>query len=100
MSEKLLTIREVSHLLEISEKEVVDLAEQGKIPAYKVGGLYLRFKKDQIDEIRHRFVPDSAAARMKYTPFERARDFLVYNDFYIVSATVILAIVYIIFKGI
>ena len=44
--EKLLTVREVSVLLRISEKEVMDLAETGLIPAYKVGGVYVRFKKD------------------------------------------------------
>ena len=39
--EKLLTVREASLILGISEKEVLDLAESGAIPAYKIGGVYL-----------------------------------------------------------
>lgn len=40
--EKLWTVRDVSIFLGISEKEVIDLAESGAIPAYKIGGVYLR----------------------------------------------------------
>ena len=50
--EKLLTVREVSALLEISEKDVLDLAESGALPAYKVGGVYLRFKPSQVEEFK------------------------------------------------
>ena len=50
--EKLLTIREVSLFLGISEKEVIDLAESQALPAYKIGGVYLRFKRQQIEEYR------------------------------------------------
>ncbi|MBU1999085.1 MAG: helix-turn-helix domain-containing protein, partial [Candidatus Omnitrophica bacterium] len=50
--EKLLTVRDVSFLLGVSEKEVLDLAQNSSIPAYKVGGVYLRFKKDQVDEYK------------------------------------------------
>ena len=46
--EKLLTIREVSLYLGISEKDVIELSENGTIPAYKIGGVYLRFKREQI----------------------------------------------------
>jgi len=99
MSEKLLTIREVSHILGISEKEVVDLAEQGKIPAYKVGGVYLRFRRDQIEEMRRKFVHPHISHPQKYNFAERVRDFVFYNDFYIISAVIILIIIYIIFKG-
>ena len=50
--EKLLTIREVSLYLGISEKEVIELAESQTIPAYRVGGVYLRFKRQQIEEFK------------------------------------------------
>ena len=43
--EKLLTVREVSILLNISEKEVMDLAQAGVIPAYKVGGGFLKIQE-------------------------------------------------------
>ena len=52
MPEKLLSIKEVSEYLKISEEEVKRLVDMGEIPAYKIGGTFLRFRKEQIDAIR------------------------------------------------
>ena len=41
MTSKLLNIRDVAKYLNITEKEVIELAESGAIPAYKVGGVRL-----------------------------------------------------------
>jgi len=99
--EKLLTIREVSILLGISEKEVIDLAEVGTIPAYKVGGVYLRFKKDQIEAYRHKnkATLHKAFTAEKDSPGEWINDFLYFNDFYILSALLIIILLFIIFRG-
>ena len=60
--EKLLTVREVAAFLGISEKDVLDLAQSSQIPAYKVGGVYLRFKKEQVEEygLKHAEHPKEA----------------------------------------
>ncbi len=102
--EKLLTIREVSQILNISEKEVVDFAENGSIPAYKVGGVYLRFRRAQIEEFRIRFKSPAQGnsqdnASPKYLFRERLSDFLYFNDFYILAFLIIILIVVIIFNG-
>lgn len=47
-----MNIKEVADYLRISEEEVKDLVTKGEIPAYKVGGLLLRFKKDQVEYYR------------------------------------------------
>ena len=47
-----LTIREVSQILGILEKDVIALAENGEISAYKVGGVYLRFRPEQVEIYR------------------------------------------------
>lgn len=52
MSEKLLSIREVADHLKISEEEVKRLVDIGEIPAYKIGGTFLRFRREQIDAIK------------------------------------------------
>lgn len=52
MPEKLLSIEEVADYLGISEEEVKRLVDVGEIPAYKIGGSFLRFRKEQIDAIR------------------------------------------------
>jgi excisionase family DNA binding protein len=52
MPEKLLTIREVADHLKVSEEEVKRLVDIGEIPAYRIGGSFLRFRKEQLDAIR------------------------------------------------
>lgn len=53
MSEKLLSIGEVAAHLKLSEEEVKRLVDIGEIPAYRIGGTFLRFRKEQIDAIRN-----------------------------------------------
>lgn len=96
--EKLLTVREVSHILNLTEKDVIDLAENGTIPAYKVGGVYLRFKRGQVDEYRKKSPPGPRGAILKTTFKERLFDFFYYNDFYILSLLLIILMLFIIFK--
>ena len=95
--DKLLTIREVAQELGVDEQAVFDLAEQGKIPAYKIGGVYLRFKADNVQEIKRK-IAKSIKSRDKVGFAERIRDFLYFNDFYILSLLIIIAIVIIILR--
>jgi len=97
-NEKLLTVREVSLLLSISEKEVMDLAETGIIPAYKVGGVYLRFKREQVTGYQkslRSFTPKTES--ISKSPFQdKVSDFFYFNDFYILSAGLIVLLLVII----
>ena len=89
-------------ILGVSEKEVVELAENGAIPAYKVGGVFLRFKKDQINEFRKLTKQPCAIKgqiQEKYTISERFSDFLYFNDFYLISILIIIVLLFIIFQG-
>jgi excisionase family DNA binding protein len=99
--EKLLTVREVSLLLNISEKEVMDLAESGVIPAYKVGGVYLRFKRDQVLEHQRssRLPVDKNAVTQKSTFQENLSDFFYFNDFYILAGALIIILLAVILRG-
>ncbi|MFH0878008.1 MAG: helix-turn-helix domain-containing protein [Candidatus Omnitrophota bacterium] len=98
MTSKLLTIRDVAGYLNITEKDVVELAERGVIPAYKVGGVYLRFKKEQLDQVKHRIKPDQALVSIEGTKAEQVRDFLYHNDFYFVSLVIIFFLLYFVIK--
>ena len=99
MKEKLLTTREVSRILGISEKDVIYLTEAGKIPHFKIAGEFLRFNKDSIinlkKEIQRKFNIHNESASI----IDRLRDFFYFNDFYIVSFLVIVVLLWAIFKG-
>lgn len=99
--EKMLTIREVSQILNISEKNVIDFAENGQLPAYKIAGVYLRFKRQQVEEFRknHKISPFQQHEEKKYSLNNKTSDFFYFNDFYILSLLIIALLLLIIFRG-
>ena len=96
MADKLLTVREASLVLGLTEKEIIDLVEAGKIPAYKIAGEFLRFRVDQIHQLKSKFKP--TGKQKQYSSRENLIDFFYYNDFYILSVIVIAFILFFIFK--
>jgi excisionase family DNA binding protein len=90
--EKLLTVRETAQILNITERAVMDLAQEGKIPAYKVGGVYVRFRREQIETFKKQaIIPDQGKSdHLDYPLRERISDFFYFNDFYIAAALLIL----------
>lgn len=95
--ERLITVRDVAHILSLTEKEVLDLAENGIIPAYKVGGVYLRFKRGQVEEYRKK-IHSQAKTHHEISFHDRVFDFFYFNDFYIFSLLLIILMLIIIFK--
>lgn len=112
IKEKLLTLKEVADFLQLSEGEVKDFVAQGKIPAYKLGGEFLRFKKDQIEALKDRIqilrwkstqevravIKGEDKAVTKYSAWERIRDFVYFNDFYIFAIILIAILLFIILR--
>ncbi len=98
--EKLLTVREVSSLLGVSEKEVLDLADKGSLPAYKIAGVYLRFKKDQVVEFKKSNKSFSGGPHnLQKSLRHKTSDFFYFNDFYILSILIIAFLLILIFRG-
>ena len=94
MNEHLLNIKEAASYLGVSEKNIKELADSGELPAYKIGGTFLRFRKDHLDAART--LTGKAPARKRGRDegardslLDSALDFIYYNDFYIFSAAVI-----------
>ena len=99
--EKLLTVREVAVALNISEREVMNLAETGAIPAYKVGGVYLRFKKEQVlDYHKAKLLPTPKLSTSSSSSLQdKISDFLYFNDFYILAIALIALLLTVIFRS-
>lgn len=109
MSDKLLTLKEAAECLRLSEKEVRTLISDGKITAYHVGGMYLRFKEDNIFSLRGKYGGHVTIDLKKEKPKEPVyynnflsgiKDFFYFNDFYLISAAVIAFLIYVILKSI
>ena len=86
--------------MSLSEKAVVDLAESGELPAYKVGGVFLRFKKEQVYEYRKKTSLHHKDKSQKVRSFiDRFKDFTYFNDFYFLALLLIAILLFIILKG-
>lgn len=71
MHDKLMNTKEVAEYLSLSEEGVKELVTKGKIPAYKVGGLLLRFKREQVELCRKRFASVSGDVSEAASPADR-----------------------------
>lgn len=98
MQEKLFTTREVSHALGISEKDVINLANENLVPHFKVAGEFLRFKKEDILRIKPAIKKKYNIPEKKGRSLERVREFVYFNDFYLASAVIIIILSWIILK--
>ena len=115
MPEKLLNLKQLSAYLNIREEDLKRLADERVIPSYKIGGYFLRFRKEQIDAIKdeilsrtpyitptYRVKLDIAKkeARIESTETisDRVLDFIYFSDFYLFSALLIAFMLYVIIK--
>ena len=80
----LLSAEEVKRYLEIEETDLNGLMELGKLQAYKIGGSYLRFRKEDVLNLKQEFHSTRKTA-LSIPWFVRLRDFWRFNNFYILS---------------
>lgn len=99
MNQKLLTTREVSLILQIPEKEVIELAGAGIIPHVKLAGEFLRFKKEEVLGIKETIKKKYNIPEKKTRHFEQIREFFYFYDFYIIIVLLSLALLWVIFAG-
>ena len=94
---KFLTSKEAADFLGISETELQELVDKGKLPSYKIGGIYTRFKIDDLDFYCHQ-TPNRLKQKYSLRLTDRIKDFFYFNDFYIFSVLAIIIILYFIFR--
>lgn len=92
--EKLWTATEVAKYLGIDEQHVDALVREGKLTGYKLGGQFLRFRPDQVEALKPAVAARAAPLPPAPAPSwaDRAREFVYFNDFYIISAGLLLAL--------
>lgn len=98
MMKRFLTSKEAADYLGITENELIDLSKANQITAYKIGGIYTRFKVDDLETYRRKGVAKGGKNHNKGN-FDIIRDFFYFNDFYIYSGIIIAALLYFIFKN-
>lgn len=94
MSDGLLTEEEVKSYLKVDSPEINQLIQRGKLTAYRVGGSFVRYRKEEVIALRsgrkYR-LPD----QFERNWFDKARDFLSFHSIYILlSILIALLVVY------
>jgi len=107
--EKLWTTAEVARYLGVSEADVEQLVREGKLTGYKLGGCFLRFQPEQVKALKLRLAPRPQAPVVMTPAYpdehgagrhepkrwqEQVRDFVYFHDFYIVSAILLIGVVF------
>ena|SRR3990167_1837476 len=88
----MLTLEEVKNFLEISQDQMEKFIKEGKLKAYKIGGTYVRFRKDDIMNVRVDLLSRRATIP-KSTMGSKIADFWRFNNFYIVSLIFVVALI-------
>ena len=99
MSGQYITVRETAQVLGVSEKKVMDLIEGRQLQAYRIADQFLRLKRAEVVQIRSSGQVVSENVQHEYSFADRLRDFMYFNDFYILALAVIAGLLYVIFTA-
>ena len=99
---KLLTPEETAQYLGVTADEVHRLVEQGRLSAYRLGGQFVRFRREDVVTLaqgRHaaRRAPSGAPGPRPAWP-ERIREFFYLHDFYLLAAALTLLLVVVLLR--
>lgn len=90
----MLTLEEVKSYLDVEQKELEDYLARGKLHAYKIGGTYLRFRKEDVINLRYQIQSPRLKSPVPQTLVSTAGDFWRFNNFYILSILIVIGAVY------
>lgn len=96
MSGQYITVRETAQILGTSEKKIMDLIESKKLQAYRIADQFLRLKRAEVMQMRTSGEVVSENIQHEYTLLDRLKDYIYFNDFYIIAFGIIALLLYII----
>ena len=89
----MLTAEEVKNFLEVDQPALDGFLKQGKLSAYKIGGTYVRFRKDDVLNLRAQLIPKKISGK-GISLGARLGDFWRFNNFYIISLLIAMAVIW------
>ena len=95
MADGMLSLNEVMQYLDLDREGVEELVRKEKLQAYKIGGVYLRFKKDQVMSLS---LEKAIRKRKRFYIRERIADFWDFNNFYIITGICLICILYFVLR--
>ncbi len=93
----MLTLEEVRSFLDIEQLEIEKYIKHGKLHAYKIGGTYLRFRKEEVLNLRETFPKKTRGAQISI--LSRIGDFWRFNNFYIISLLIVMVLAFFVVRS-
>lgn len=93
----MLNINEVMNYLGVDRPRVEELIRKKKLRAYRIGGTYVRFRKEEVEELMPHVRHTQQLGPLSV--FDRVRDFWRYYNFYILSFVFVTLLLYALFHG-
>jgi hypothetical protein len=90
----MLTLDEVKNFLEVEQQVIEKYIRDEVLHAYKIGGVYIRFRKEEVLGLKYDVLLKKKKPGTSASFVQRLWDFWRFNNFYIVSVLIILALAY------
>lgn len=90
----MLTLEEVKKYLEVEQQEIERYIREGALHAYKVGGVYIRFRKEEVLNLKYDVLLKTRKLLSPISWGQRLLDFWKFNNFYIISLLVVAVVAY------
>lgn len=106
-----INVHDAAELLDVTEKELWELAHKHQVPTHQIAGAFLRFKKEDIEQlkIKWRIERELFPERSKYFVhhdtvqkaglFDKLADYWYFNDFYILCSILVAVLLYFIISS-
>lgn len=90
----MLTLDEVKNFLEVEQQVVEKFIQEGVLHAYKIGGVYVRFRKEEVLSLKYDVLLKKKKTSGAGSFGQRLWNFWRFNNFYIISLLIIAALAY------
>jgi hypothetical protein len=90
----MLTLDEVKNFLEVEQQVIEQFIKDEVLHAYKIGGVYIRFRKEEVLGLKYDVLLKKKQGGNAGSFGQRLLNFWRFNNFYIISVLVILALAY------
>jgi len=90
----MLTLDEVKNYLEVEQQVVEQFIRDEVLHAYKIGGVYIRFRKEEVLGLKYDVLLKKKKTGTSASLWQRLWNFWRFNNFYIISLLIILALAY------
>lgn len=90
----MLTLDEVKNYLEVEQQVVEQFIRDEVLHAYKIGGVYIRFRKEEVLGLKYDVLLKKKKTGTSGSFWQRLWNFWRFNNFYIISLLIILALAY------